>query len=117
VGRIQEAKKDFDGAIETYAKIQDRYASAPKIAAAGLWKAAELAEKQAKGESGFPVKTKAERIAAQKARDAEAKAKATPKPEEAKPADAKPGDEKPADPKKAPAKADSKTAAAVPAKK
>ncbi len=117
VGRIQEAKKDYDAAIETYGKIHDRYASAPKIAAAGLWKAAEIAEKQARGESGFPVKTKAERIAAQKARDAEAKAKATPKPEEAKPADTKAGDEKPADPKKAPTKPGPTTAAAAPAKK
>ncbi len=116
-GRIQEAKKDYDAAIETYAKIHDRYASVPKIAAAGLWKAAEIAEKQAKGESGYPVKTKAERIAAQKARDAEAKAKATPKPEEAKPADTKAGDEKPEDPKKAPAKPGPTTAAAAPAQK
>src|SRR5204863_1591665 len=61
IGRLQEAKKDVDGAIETYEKIQIRYASAPKVAAAGLWKAAELAEKQAKGESGFPVKTKMEK--------------------------------------------------------
>ena len=85
IGRIQEAKKDFDGAIETYAKIQDRYASVPRVAAAGLWKAAELAEKQARGDSGYPVKTKKEKRDAAEARAAEQKA--------AKPA------EKPQDPK------------------
>ncbi|MEO6788273.1 MAG: tetratricopeptide repeat protein [Chthoniobacteraceae bacterium] len=113
IGRIQEAKKEFDGAIETYEKINVRYASVPKIAAAGLWKAAELAEKQAKGESGYTVKTKQEKHAAAEARAAELKAKATPKPEEAKPAGAKPGDEKPGGPKPAPAKASPKTAAAA----
>ena len=104
VGRVQEAKKDFDGAIETYEKIQVRYASAPKVAAAGLWKAAELAEKQAKGEPGFPVKTKQEKRAAAEARAAEQKAaKANAKPEETKPAETKSGDEKPGEPKNAPA--------------
>ena len=101
IGRIQEAKKEFDGAIETYAKIQDRYASAPKIAAAGLWKAAELAEKQARGESGFPVKTKKERIEAAAARDAEKRAApAAEKPKDDKTPEAKPENEKPAEPKK-----------------
>jgi TolA-binding protein len=84
IGRIQEAKKDFDGAIETYEKIQVRYASAPKIAAAGLWKAAELAEKQARGEPGYPVKTKQEKRAAAEARAAEQKqAPAKPSPKTA----------------------------------
>ena len=110
IGRIQEAKKDFDSAIETYAKIQDRYASAPKIASAGLWKAAELSEKQARGEAGYPVKTKKERRDAAEARAAELKAsKATEKPADTKPGDTKPGDtkpddEKPAEPKPAAAK-------------
>ncbi len=102
IGRIQEAKKDFDSAVETYAKIQDRYASVPKIASAGLWKAAELSEKQARGESGYPVKTKKERHDAAEARAAELKAaKAAEKPEDKKPADAKPAVEKPAEPKAA----------------
>ena len=114
VGRIQEAKKDFDGAIETYEKVQSRFASAPKVAAAGLWKAAELAEKQAKGEPGYPVKTKSEKRAAAEARAAEQKAaKANAKPDEAKPAETKSGDEKPGEPKKAPAK----PAAAAPPQK
>ena len=105
IGRIQEAKKDFDSAIETYAKIQDRYASAPKIASAGLWKAAELSEKQARGEAGYPVKTKKERRDAAEARAAEIKAsKATEKPADTKPGDTKPDDEKPAEPKPAAAK-------------
>lgn len=105
IGRIQEAKKDFDSAIETYAKIQDRYASAPKIASAGLWKAAELSEKQARGEAGYPVKTKKERRDAAEARAAELKAsKATEKPADTKPGDTKPDDEKPAEPKPAAAK-------------
>ncbi len=102
VGRIQEAKKDFDGAIETYEKIQVRYASAPKVAAAGLWKAAELAEKQAKSEPGYPVKTKQEKRAAAEARAAELKAaKAAEIPADAKPADNKSAEDKPAEPKKA----------------
>ncbi len=118
IGRIQEAKQDFDGAIETYEKINIRYASAPKVAAAGLWKAAELAEKQAKGESGYPVKTKKEKRAAAEARAAELKAaKDAEKPEEAKPAETKPGDEKPGEPKKAPAPPAPKTAAANPPQK
>jgi TolA-binding protein len=104
IARIQEAKKDYDGAIETYEKIQVRYASAPKVAAAGLWKAAELAEKQAKGESGYPVKTKQEKRAAAEQRAAEQKAaKEKAKAEEANPADQAPGNEKPGDPQKAPA--------------
>ena len=102
IGRIQEAKKDFDSAIETYAKIQDRYASVPKIASAGLWKAAELSEKQARGESGYPVKTKKERQAAAEARAAEQKsAKAEAKPADTKSTETKPADEKPAEPKPA----------------
>jgi len=103
VARIQEARKDYDSAIETYEKIQLRYASVPKVAAAGLWKAAELAEKQARGESGYPVKTAKEKRAAADERAAELKkAKDASKPEESKPAEAKPG-EKPADPKPEPA--------------
>jgi TolA-binding protein len=118
IGRMQEAKKDFDGAIETYEKIQIRYSSAPKVAAAGLWKAAELAEKQARAESGFPVKTKKERRDAAEARAAEQKAAKPPaKPEEAKPAETEPGNEKPADPKQAPAKPGPKTDAATPPQK
>ena len=113
IGRIQEAKKDFDSAVETYAKIHKSFASVPKIAAEGLWKAAEIAEKQARGDAAYPVKTKAERRAAAEAKAAEAKAakeatKATAKPEETKPEV-----EKPAEPKPAPAKpADNTTAAA-----
>ena len=118
IGRIQEARKDFDGAIETYEKIQVRYASAPKVAVAGLWKAAELAEKQARAESGYPVKTKKEKRAAAEARAAEQKAaKDAAKPDEAKPGETKPGDEKPTDPKQAPAKPAPKTAAANPPQK
>src|SRR5204862_2562092 len=44
-GRLKEAKKDFDGAIDTYKMIHAQYASVPKIAAEGLWKAAQIAEK------------------------------------------------------------------------
>ena len=118
IGRIQEAKKDFDGAIETYAKIQDRYASAPKIAAEGLWKAADLAEKQARGESGFPVKTKKERREAAEARATEQKAaKAAEKPQDSKPAESKSGDEKPDEPKQAPAKPAAGAAAQKPPQK
>ncbi len=114
IGRIQEAKKDFDSAIETYAKIQDRYASVPKIASAGLWKAAELSEKQARAEAGYPVKTKKERHDAAEARAADLKAaKAAEKPQDTKPAETKSPDEKPAEQKPAPSKP---AAAAAPQK-
>ena len=116
VGKIQEAKKDFDGAIETYEKIQVRYASAPKVAAAGLWKAAELAEKQAKAEPGYPVKTKQEKRAAAEARAAELKAaKAAEKPADSKPAENKPAEETPGDPKRAGTKPAQNSAAKTPA--
>ena len=106
IARILEAKKDFDSAIENYAKIQNRYASVPKVAAAGLWKAAQLAEKQARGDSAFPVKTKKERREAAEARAAEDKAaKAAEKPQDAKPAETTSGNEKPAEPKQASTKA------------
>ena len=118
IGRIQEAKKDFDGAIETYEKIQVRYSSAPKVAATGLWRAAELAEKQARGEAGYAVKTKQERRAAAAARAAEQQAaKAAAKPEETKPTETPPAEEKPGDPKKASEPPAPKTAAAIPPQK
>ena len=106
IGRIQEARKDFDSAVDTYAKIHKSFASVPKIAAEGLWKAAEIAEKQARGDAAYPVRTVRERRAAAEAKAAEAKtakeaAKAAVKPEETKPAVEKPGEPKPAQPKPA----------------
>ena len=109
IARIQEAKKDFDAAVETYAKIHKSFASVPKIAAEGLWKAAEIAEKQARGDAAYPVKTKAERRAAAEARAAEAKAAKDAAKAAAKPEETKPEVEKPAEPKPAPAKPADKT--------
>ena len=112
IGRIQEAKKDCDAAIETYAKIHNRFASVPKIAAEGLWKAADIAEKQARGDAAFPVRTVKEKRAVAEARAAEAKA-AKDAAKAAKPEETKPAVEKPGEPKPAPAKPADKTNAAA----
>ncbi len=93
IGRIYEEQKDYDNAIDTYLKIHTRYEAVPKISGDGLWKGAQLLERQFKGE--LPVKTAAERKAAGVARAAAAaavKAKEQPKPAEAaaKPAAAAP---------------------------
>ncbi|MEQ1850577.1 MAG: tetratricopeptide repeat protein, partial [Chthoniobacteraceae bacterium] len=109
VGRLQEANKDFDGAIETYGKIHNRFASVPKLAADGLWKAAEIAEKQAKGDPAFPVKTAKEKRAAAEARAAAAKAESAKE----KPALEKPDAPKPGEPSPAPANPAGKTTVAV----
>lgn len=113
IGRIQEAKKDFESAADTYAKIHKSFASVPKIAAEGLWKAAEICEKQARGDAAYPVRTKAERRAAAEARAAEIKAAKDAAKPAAKPEEAKPEVEKPAEPKTPPAKPADKTTAAA----
>lgn len=108
MGQINEDLKDYDNAIVAYAKVADFFASVPKVASEGLWRAAGLLEKQAANQ--LPVRLPAEKAsAAKKAKDLmdahkkaedDKKAATDPKaaggkPGEAKPADAKPGDKKP----------------------
>ena len=104
VGRLLVADKELDGAIAAFEKIQLRYAIVPKVAAEGLWRAAEIAEKQAKGDRDFPVRTIREKKAAAEARAAAAAA--APKPPQEKSAEAKATDTKSADTKSAEAKPD-----------
>ena len=111
MARLQEGRKDFDAAIDTYAKIHNRFASVPKIAAEGLWKAADIAEKQARGDAAYPVKTVKEKRAAAEARAAELKAAKDAAKPAAKPEETKPDVEKPGEPKPAPAKPADKTTA------
>jgi TolA-binding protein len=99
-GRLLEARKDFDAAVETYRKVHGSYSSVPKLAAEGLWKAAQIAEKQATDDPAFPVRTAKERRAAAEARAADAKAAA------AAAAASKPEEEKPSAEKPAPSKSD-----------
>jgi|GEM_PF-1294332 len=134
-GQIYEQMQDYDNAIASYSKISARFGSVSKVAADGLWKAAEIAEKQSNGT--FKVRTKAElqeianKLAAEKKAAEKTKADAekpageaakpgeTAKPGDKKP-DAKPGDKKPADgktpPKPGPKPADKTTAANDPKK-
>ena len=127
VGQIYEDAGDYEAAIAAYAKVAARFASVPKVAGDGLWKAANLAERQFKKE--IPVKTKAERKAladkaaaiadAKKAEEKAAAAKAAadaPKDgKDAKPGDKKP-DAKPGEKAPAPKPGDKNTAAADPKK-
>lgn len=100
-GRIQEDLKDYDAAIAAYAKVADRFASVPTAAGDGLWRAAQLLDRQANNQ--LPVKTKAEKEDEAKKRAAEkiaadkaaAEKAAAGKPADAKPAEAKPGEAKP----------------------
>lgn len=50
MGRIYEELKDYDSAASAYSKIANRFAAVEKIAGDGLWKSAQILEKQAKGE-------------------------------------------------------------------
>jgi len=113
IGRLQESKKDFDSAVETYFKIHKSFASVPKIATEGLWKAAEIAEKQARGDAAFPVRTVKEKRAIAEAKAAEAKAAKEAAKPTAKPDEQKPAAEKPPEPKTAPLKPGAKNTAAA----
>jgi tetratricopeptide (TPR) repeat protein len=62
MGRLYEELKDYDSAVAAYVKISNRFASVPKVAGDGLWKGAQILEKQAKGE--IKILTPEERKAA-----------------------------------------------------
>jgi tetratricopeptide (TPR) repeat protein len=141
MGRVYEELKDYDGAVGAYLKIADRFESVQKIAGDGLWKGAQILEKQAKGEikvltpierkaandkaaeatkaAAEKVKAEAEKLNPSKAKDPKAAAGKDAKPGAAKdtkaPADknAKPEAAKEA---KAPADKDAKSDAAKEAK-
>lgn len=55
IGKIHEDAKRFDQAIDNYIKIASFYAGVPDAAAEGLWRGAQLLERQAKGEIPRPT--------------------------------------------------------------
>jgi tetratricopeptide (TPR) repeat protein len=107
IGQIYEDMQEWDTAVDTYIKISGRYASVTKVAGDGLWRAADICERQSNG--SLKVRTKAEQaaIAAKLKAEADAakaaeKAKNPPAPTtpaagtpSTAAAPAKPGDKKP----------------------
>lgn len=57
LGKIHEANKRFEMAIDNYLKISVLYLGVPKVAAEGLWLGGQLLERQAKGEIPMPTPT------------------------------------------------------------
>jgi TolA-binding protein len=57
LGKIHEAAKRFEMAIDNYLKISVYYGGVPKVAAEGLWLGAQLLERQATGEIPMPTPT------------------------------------------------------------
>ena len=55
LGKIHESNKRFDQAIDNYIKIATYYQGVPEVAAEGLWRGAQLLEKQASGELPRPT--------------------------------------------------------------
>jgi TolA-binding protein len=55
LGRIHEDNKRFDVAIDNYIKIATFYSGVPQAAAEGLWRGAQLLERQARGELPMPT--------------------------------------------------------------
>lgn len=53
-GQIKEEQGDFQSAIDNYIKIASFYSGVPDAAAEGLWRGAQLLEKQGKGEIPMP---------------------------------------------------------------
>lgn len=112
MGRLYEELKDYDSAAAAYLKIANRFAAIEKVAGDGLWKGAQILEKQAKGEIKVmaPLEKKAfndKAAPAVKAAADELKAeeeKLNPsKPKNPADKDAKPGTAKDAKDAKAPA--------------
>jgi len=92
IARIQEHNGDIDSAIDSFIKINARYASAPEVAAEGLWRGAQLLERQVRGELKILTPKQRKALAQDKENEAVSKAGANPEEEE------KPEEEKPADP-------------------
>lgn len=78
-----EALGEYDNAINNFVKIERMYASVPKYAAGGLFRAAVLLEKQAKGELPLATPTPAKAPAKKPVPGAKPGAPGTPAPEEA----------------------------------
>ena len=57
LGKIFEADHRFEAAINSYIKIAVFYSGVPKIAAEGLWRGAQLQERQGTGEIPMPTPT------------------------------------------------------------
>jgi TolA-binding protein len=57
LGKIFEADHKFEAAIDNYIKIATYYGGVPKIAAEGLWRGAQLMERQGSGEIPMPTPT------------------------------------------------------------
>ena len=55
LGKIFEADHRFEAAINSYIKISTYYSGVPKIAAEGLWRGAQLQERQGTGEIPMPT--------------------------------------------------------------
>ena len=53
--RINEDKGQYDSAIDNYIKIARLYTGVPEAAAEGLWRGAQLLEKQANGQLPMPT--------------------------------------------------------------
>ena len=57
LGKIFEADHRFEAAINSYIKISVYYTGVPKVAAEGLWRGAQLQERQGTGEIPMPTPT------------------------------------------------------------
>ena len=63
VGKIHEANRRFEAAIDNYIKISAYYSGVPKVAAEGLWLGGQLLERQASGEIPMPTPTPKPKVA------------------------------------------------------
>ncbi len=57
LGKIHEAEKRYEQAIDNFMKISVLYVGVPKIAAEGLWRGGQLLERQVSGEIPMPTPT------------------------------------------------------------
>ena len=57
LAHIHEDLKHYELAISNYIKMANFYSGVPKLAAEGLWRGANLLERQAKGEIPMPTPT------------------------------------------------------------
>lgn len=55
LGKIHESNKRYDQAIDNYIKIATYYSGVPEVAAEGLWRGAQLLERQGSGEIPRPI--------------------------------------------------------------
>jgi hypothetical protein len=55
LGKIHEENKRYTEAIDNYVKISVYYGAIREVAAEGLWRGAQLLERQANGELPMPT--------------------------------------------------------------